>query len=67
MFVDSMFNVELIKDDRSLKTLVFSFATLEEAQQFAQIAINHFVKDDDSGGKHILTVTITFKQEKSVG
>ena len=67
MLVEGMFNVELIKDNRSLETPVFSFATLEEAQQFAQAAINHFVKDDDNGGKHILTVTITFKQEKSVG
>lgn len=67
MFVEGMFNVELIKDNRGLETPVFSFATLEEAQQFTQIAINHFVKDDDNGGKHILTVTITFKQEKSVG
>ena len=67
MFVDRMFNVELIKDDRSLETLMFSFATLEEAQQFLQTVINHFVREDDNGGKHILTATITFKQEKSVG
>ena len=55
-----MFRVEIRQQNYAWNKFVFKFETLEEAQQFVQSAIGHFVKKDEDDGD--IVVSIEFSQ-----
>lgn len=57
-----MFKVELHQSDRYWIKFEFEFETLEEAQQFVQSAMSHFVAGEDEDAKN-MTVYIEFRQK----
>lgn len=59
-----MFKVDLYQNDRYWNKFEFEFESLEEAQQFVQTAMSHFVEgeDDDDDVKN-MTVCIEFRQK----
>ena len=57
-----MFKVGLYQSDRYWNKFEFEFETLEDAQQFVQSAMSHFVKGEDDDVKN-MTVCIEFRQK----
>lgn len=56
-----MFKVSMHQSDRYWNKFVFEFNSLEEAQQFVQSAMSHFIEGEDEDVKNI-TVRIEFIQ-----
>lgn len=56
-----MFKVSMHQSDRYWNKFVFEFNSLEEAQQFVQSAMSHFIEGEDEDVKNI-TVRIEFRQ-----
>ena len=57
-----MFKVDLYQNDRYWNKFMFEFESLEEAQQFVQTAMSHFVEGEDDDVKN-MTVCIEFRQK----
>ncbi len=55
------FSVEIHQKTHYWNRFTFKFETLEEAQQFVNSALSHFVKEDDE--VEDMTVVIEFKQK----
>ena len=58
-----MFRVEIRQKNHSWCKFTFKFETLEEAQQFVQSAVGHFVKEDEDDED--MVVSIEFSQRFS--
>ena len=58
-----MFKVDLYQSDRYWNKFEFEFETLEEAQQFVQSAMSHFVKGEDDDDVKNMTVCVEFRQK----
>ena len=57
-----MFKVEIHQKTHYWNRFVFSFESLEEAQQFVQSAMNHFIKEEDTNDEDIV-ISIEFRQK----
>ena len=57
-----MFKVELHQKTHYWNRFVFAFESLEEAQQFVQNAMKHFIKEEDTDDED-LVISIEFRQK----
>lgn len=55
-----MFKVEIHQKNHYQNRFVFEFESLEEAQQFVQSAMNHFIKEEDDED---MVISIEFRQK----
>lgn len=58
-----MFNVEIYQKSHYWCKFEFKFETLEEAQQFVQSAMSHFVKEEDDEDAEDMVISIEFRQK----
>lgn len=57
-----MFKVQIHQKTHYWNRFVFAFESLEEAQQFVQSAMSHFIKEEDTDDEDIV-ISIEFKQK----
>lgn len=57
-----MFKVQIRQKDHYWNSFVFAFESLEEAQQFVQSAMKHFIKEEDTDDEDMV-ISIEFKQK----
>lgn len=58
-----MFKVKIHQKTHYWNGFVFAFESLEEAQQFVQSAMNHFIKEEDDGDAEDMVISIEFRQK----
>lgn len=57
-----MFRVDMYQSNRSWNKFEFEFESLEDAQQFVQSAMSHFVEGEDEDVEN-MTVCINYRQK----